>query len=181
MSTEERNKILDKAKKLDALAKRGVGGEKENAYRMLGAYMAKHSITENELKYHRQNQDTFRGLTKEEIYKQFEEEMNMQGLFIFGKGKINMMRNEDKLRQLKNKINKPIQIEWRDNEKNFTTKGYVNGVMIFDIQKTKNGAVLYPTNRLELAESMEFDSLEKAVEYCDSMKGYFGDIGIGGM
>lgn len=178
MNTEERIKILDKAKKLKALADRGVGGEKENAYRMLGLYMKKHNITENELKFHRNNEDTFKGLTKEEIYQQFEEEMNMKGMFVWGKGMANMMRNRDKLQQFKSKISKPVEIEWRENEQNFTVKGYVNGYMIFDIQKTKNGAVLYPTQKL--TTEMEFDSVEKAKEYCDSMKGYFTDIGLGG-
>jgi hypothetical protein len=179
MSIEERKKILDKAKKLDALAKRGIGGEKENAYRMLGAYMAKHGITENELKFHRHNEDTFKGLTKEEIYQQFEEEMNMKGLFIFGKGQANIMRNRDKLKQFKGRETaKPVEIEWHENKNNFTFKGFVNGTLIFDLQQTKSGAVLYPTHRLEITEDMEFDSLDKALEYCESMKGYFTDIGL---
>lgn len=176
MNTEERIKILDKAKKLKALADRGVGGEKENAYRMLNAYMAKHNITENELKHHRHNEETFKGLTKEEIYRQFEEEMNMKGMMILGKGMANVMRNRDKMMQFKGRANpKPIEIDWRENEKNFTVKGFINNVLIFDIQLTKKGAVLYPSMKFELQQDMEFKSLDEAKKYCESMKGYFGN------
>ncbi len=183
MNNQERIKILDKAKKLDALAKRGVGGEKENAYRMLGAYMAKHNITENELKYHRQNEDTFKGLTKEEIYRQFEEEMNMKGMFILGKGTANVMRNRDKLQQLRNRgtgTPKPIEIEWKTNESSFNHKGLINGIVIFDIQESKSGATLYPTHKYEMREQMDFPSLQAAKDYCNNLKGYFTDIGLGG-
>lgn len=177
MSTEERIKILDKAKKLEALAKRGIGGEKENAFRMLGLYMTKHNITENELKFHRQNEETFKGLTKEEIYRQFEEEMNLKGMPIFGKGMSSVMRNRDKMMtQFKGREKpKPIEIEWHGNEKNFTIKGFINGVLIFDIQETKSGATLYPTVKFELQNNMEFNSLEEAMQYCEDMKGYFGN------
>ncbi len=174
---KERSEILDKAKKLEALAKRGIGGEKENAFRMLGLYMKKHNITENELKFHRQNEETFKGLTKEEIYKQFEEEMNLKGMPIFGKGMSSVMRNRDKMMtQFKGREKpKPVEIEWRENEKDFTIKGFINGVMIFDIQLTKSGATLYPSMKLELQENMEFNSLEEAKQYCDSLKGYFSN------
>lgn len=178
---EERIKILDKAKKLEALAKRGVGGEQENAYRMLGAYMKKHNISENELKYHRQNEETFKGLTKEEIYRQFEEEMNMKGLFILGKGTAHILRNRDKLQQLKNNgKEKIVEIEWKENQRNFTSKGYINGILVFDIQQTKNGAALYPTERYQIQQQMDFNSLQAAKDHCESMKGYFGNVGFGG-
>ena len=181
MSDQERIKILDKAKKLEALANRGIGGEKDTAQRMLVLYMEKHGISERELKAHRHNQDTFKGLTKEEIYQQFEQEMGMKGFFILGKGGANIMRNKDKLQEFRSKINKPIEIEWKENEKNFSIKGYVNGNFIFDIQKTKNGAVLYPTQKLTLDEhQVDFNSIEEAKKYCDAMKGYFSDIGING-
>ena len=47
--TPEMKKILDKAKKLKALADRGVGGEKVNARALLDAHLEKHGITEEEL------------------------------------------------------------------------------------------------------------------------------------
>lgn len=174
----ERIKILDKAKKLKALADRGIGGEKENATRMLGLYMEKHNIKESELNSHRINEDTFRGLTKEEIYKKFEEEMGLKGMFIWGKGVANLMRNRDKLNQFKSKITKPVEINWYENKSYFTIKGYVNGKFIFDIQRIKKGVILYPTLYLKLEKDMNFDTLEAAVEYCNSMKGYFTDIGL---
>jgi hypothetical protein len=147
---------------------------------MLNAYMDKHKISDNELRFHRQNEETFKGLTKEEIYKQFEEEMNMQGLFILGKGRANIMRNTDKLEQFRSKLNKPVEIEWKENEKNFSMKGYINGRFIFDLQKTKRGAVLYPTLELKMEDDMEFNSLQEALDYCNSMKGYFTNIGMNG-
>ena len=47
--TEERKKIIAKARKLNELAIRGIDGEKENAQSMLKMYVEKHSITEKEL------------------------------------------------------------------------------------------------------------------------------------
>jgi hypothetical protein len=47
--TEERKKIIAKARKLNELAKRGVDGEKENAQSMLKMYVEKHKITDKEL------------------------------------------------------------------------------------------------------------------------------------
>ena len=47
--TENRSKILEKAKKLKELADRGVGGEQDNAKDMLEKYMAKHNITMDEI------------------------------------------------------------------------------------------------------------------------------------
>lgn len=43
------NKKLELAKKLQALAKKGIGGEAINAHRMLNDLMLKHGITEDEL------------------------------------------------------------------------------------------------------------------------------------
>lgn len=43
------SKILDLAKKLKALADRGVGGERENATNMLLRYMDKHGISINDI------------------------------------------------------------------------------------------------------------------------------------
>lgn len=47
--SEDRNKILEKAKKLKELALRGVDGEMDNAKVMLENYMKKHNISEEEL------------------------------------------------------------------------------------------------------------------------------------
>ena len=47
--TDDRKKIIIKAKKLKALAERGVGGEKDNAQKFLDIYVSKHNITNREL------------------------------------------------------------------------------------------------------------------------------------
>ncbi len=44
-----KNKVVEKAVKLYALATRGEGGERENAQRMLTALLSKHGLTESDL------------------------------------------------------------------------------------------------------------------------------------
>jgi hypothetical protein len=44
-----REQILERAQKLKALASRGVGGEKDNAARMLKEYQAAHGISDDEI------------------------------------------------------------------------------------------------------------------------------------
>ena len=46
---KDRGKILETAKKIKALAERGIGGEMGNAKVMLAEYMKKHNISESEL------------------------------------------------------------------------------------------------------------------------------------
>jgi hypothetical protein len=48
--TQEREKILGKAKKLKALADRGIDGEKDTAKRMYDTYKLKFKITDAEVK-----------------------------------------------------------------------------------------------------------------------------------
>ena len=45
----EREKLQEKLRKLKALAEQGVGGEKENAEKLLAALMKKHNISEEEI------------------------------------------------------------------------------------------------------------------------------------
>jgi hypothetical protein len=63
----ERNKILDKAKKLKELADRGIGGEKDNAKVMLEKWMLKHNITMNELEGHTINDTVYGNMTDEQL------------------------------------------------------------------------------------------------------------------
>ena len=67
--TSERNKILDKAKKLKELADRGIGGEKDNAKVMLEKWMLKHNITMNELEGHTISDSSYGNMSDEEFYK----------------------------------------------------------------------------------------------------------------
>jgi len=68
--SEERYKILDKAKKLKELADRGVGGEMENAKDMLEKYMKKHNITMDEIEGHHYSSNTaYSKMSDEEFLK----------------------------------------------------------------------------------------------------------------
>ena len=53
--SSKRSEVLDKAKKLKALADRGVGGEMANAKVMFDKYKQKHSITEDELNEYKES------------------------------------------------------------------------------------------------------------------------------
>lgn len=82
--SEERAKIIDKAKKLKELADRGVGGEKENAKRMYEAYKKKHNLTDEDVKGHEYTEDfkkNFSKMTDEELL-----EVIGKGLIILGVG-----------------------------------------------------------------------------------------------
>lgn len=82
--SEERHKIIDKAKKLKELADRGVGGEKENAKRMYEAYKKKHKLTDDDVKGHEYSEDfrkEFANMTDEQIL-----EVIGKGLIILGVG-----------------------------------------------------------------------------------------------
>jgi hypothetical protein len=65
--SQERNKILDKAKKLKELSERGVGGEKENAKIMLDKYIIKHDIKDSELINHNSSNLKYNDLTDEQF------------------------------------------------------------------------------------------------------------------
>ncbi len=54
---KEREKIIDKAKKLKELADRGVDGEKETAKRMYDAYKKKHNLTDEDVQGHKYTED----------------------------------------------------------------------------------------------------------------------------
>ena len=167
----ERKKILDKAKKLKELADRGVGGEKDNAIRMLTAYMEKHGISDTELTGHKLDDNTFKGYTKEQIYAMFEAELNMRGLFVVAKGVVNIMKNGDKLQQLKNKIaDKQKNIRWEFNQNNFSYAGYVGSENLFDLQQTSDGALLYRTGKSKLEKEIPFKSVDEAKNYCEQIK-----------
>lgn len=68
-----RTEQLDKAKKLLELARRGVGGEMENAKRMLEQFKTKYNITEADLNGHTYS-DSFRKYKKSD--KEFMDELS---------------------------------------------------------------------------------------------------------
>jgi len=78
--SENRSKILDKAKKLKELADRGVGGEQDNAKDMLEKYMLKHSIDINEIQGHTTSNSTYSNMTDEQFYKEMLTEFISLGL-----------------------------------------------------------------------------------------------------
>lgn len=84
--SEERARIIDKAKKLKELADRGVGGEKDNAKRMYEAYKKKHNLTDEDVKGHKYSDDfinDIKNMSDEELL-----EMIGKGLIILGVGLI---------------------------------------------------------------------------------------------
>jgi hypothetical protein len=62
MSTE-RDKIIDKAKKLKELADRGVDGEKETAQRMYDSYKQKHNLTDEDVDGHDYTEEFIREIS----------------------------------------------------------------------------------------------------------------------
>lgn len=84
--SEERKKILDKAKKLKELADRGVGGEKENAKTMLDSFMSKHDIKLNEIISHNYKGSKYKYMSDEQFLKEMATEFLLIGIgYIFSK------------------------------------------------------------------------------------------------
>jgi len=82
--SEERARIIDKAKKLKELADRGIDGEKETAQRMYDAYKKKHNLTDEDVKGHKYTEDfinDIKNMTDEEIL-----ETIGKGLILLGVG-----------------------------------------------------------------------------------------------
>ncbi len=76
-----RNKILDKAKKLKALADRGVDGEMESAKAMLAKYMEKHNITIKEIEAHKFSGDSaLSGMTDSEFLNEIGKDLLVFGI-----------------------------------------------------------------------------------------------------
>ena len=89
--SEEREKIIDKAKKLRELANRGVHGEKETAQRMYDAYKEKHNLTDEEIDNHEYTEDfikQFANMSDEEML-----EFIYTGLIALGLGLIFSLYN----------------------------------------------------------------------------------------
>lgn len=88
MIDEEREKIIEKALKLRELANRGVGGEKENAVRMLSNYREKHSITDDEMNLFTSHGDTwYDHIPKEERSSKFAQWFRRSVAFDYEKNK----------------------------------------------------------------------------------------------
>lgn len=174
MISKEREKILDKGRKLKELADRGVGGEKETATRFLTIYKEKHNISDSELEAHKIKDETmFRGFTAEQIIEQFAQELVAKGLSIMANATRSTMANAFKLQNIKRKFDlKPekVVVEWKYDANNYTFKGYVENILYFDIQQTKNGATLYRSRAIH--EDKDFKSVDEAKSFCNK---YFGD------
>ena len=164
-----RKKILDKAKKLKELADRGVGGEKENAIRMLDAYMQKHNISDSEISSHKLDDRIFSGYTKEQIYAMMAEELDMKGLHFYAKSFVNLMKNQDKLTEIMQRGRKkaPVKIKWVYDNNTFTHRGYISDKVLFDIQQTKSGSILYEAGGIKLEQEKNFNSVDEAKEFCE--------------
>ena len=87
-----REKIIDKAKKLRELADRGVGGEQENARRMLETHKEKYNITDQEIDGHTYSSDFyFENMNPEDILnwilsdKEFENQLIRFALAVFNR------------------------------------------------------------------------------------------------
>jgi len=171
---KEREKILDKGRKLKELADRGVGGEKDTAVRFLSIYKEKHNISDSELEAHKIKDETiFRGFTAEQIIEQFAQELMAKGLSIMANATRSTMSTAFKLQNIKRKFDtKPekVIVEWKHDPNNYTFKGYVDRILYFDIQQTKNGATLYQSRAIH--ENKDFKSVEEAKAFCNK---YFGD------
>lgn len=90
--SEERRRIIDKAKKLKELADRGVGGEKDNAKRMYEAYKKKHNLTDEDVKGHEYSDDFINDI-KNKTDEELLEEIG-KGLIILGVGLLAYLLSE---------------------------------------------------------------------------------------
>lgn len=171
---KEREKILDKARKLKELSDRGIGGEKENATKFLLMYKEKHNISDTELETHQiKDESIFRGFTAEQIIEQVAEELIAKGLSIMANATRSTMSSIFKLQNIKRKFDtksEKVLVEWKHDANNYTFKGYVENILYFDIQQTKNGATLYRSRAIH--EDKDFKSVDEAKSFCNK---YFGD------
>lgn len=72
---ENRKKIIEKAKKLKALADRGVGGEQINAKEMFDKYVKHHNITEEELNEINSNYTEYAYMSDEDFLNEMAKEL----------------------------------------------------------------------------------------------------------
>ncbi len=112
--TEERRKILDKAKKLKELADRGVDGEMANAKDMLEKYMKKHDIKMSEIESHNYSSHTeFSGMTDKEFLNEILKDVLAVGIGLmlssFFGGGMNAEFKEQSINMLKNKYSKELK------------------------------------------------------------------------
>lgn len=164
----EREKILDKARKLKELADRGEGGEKENAINFLKIYMEKHKISEKELYAHKiKDENQFKGFGTDAMIKNMVAELQAKGLMIQAKTLESLHYNNRIINNLKLKINARPALQWFHDERNFSYKGMYNDVVYFDIQQTKDGATLYRSNGI--SANMKFLSVDAAIFFCNGL------------
>lgn len=164
----EREKILDKARKLKELADRGEGGEKENAINFLKVYMEKHNISEKELYAHKiKDESQFRGFSTDTMIKNMVAELQAKGLMIQAKTIEYIHSNNRIINNLKIRMTPRPILTWVHDERNFTYRGICNDIVYFDIQQTKVGATLYKSNGISV--NMKFNSLDSAIHFCKEL------------
>jgi hypothetical protein len=78
--TEERSKILDKAKKIKELADRGVDGEQNSAKDMLARYMEKHNLTIEEIEGHSSSNSSYANMSDEQFMREVLNEFLVLGI-----------------------------------------------------------------------------------------------------
>jgi len=119
--SEERYKILDRAKKLKELADRGVGGEMANAKDMLKKYMDKHKITMEDISSHNYSSDnTYSKMDDKQFLKEILVDVLTVGIgliftSIFDKSKFDSLSKKS-INELNNKYSNELQ--YRANKKN---------------------------------------------------------------
>jgi hypothetical protein len=112
--SEERYKILDKAKKLKELADRGIDGEMTNAKDMLEKYMKKHNITMDEISSHNYSSNTaYSKMSDEQFLKEMLADALAVGIgliftSIFNKSKFDSV-SQKSLNELNQKYGKELQ------------------------------------------------------------------------
>ena len=166
----ERQKILDRAKKLKELADRGIGGEKVNAEKMLIIYKEKHKISDNELNAHKLDKEVFKGYTMQQMYSMMAEELKMEGYYLMAAGVVGLLENLLQVQDLKTKYAERNAIRWEYNPDAYSYKGFVGSDYLFDIQQTRTGAILYKSGRKQLKKELAFNNVEEAQEYCERIK-----------
>lgn len=129
--SEERARIIDKAKKLKELADRGVDGEKETAQRMYDAYKKKHNLTDDDVKGHEYTEDfinEIKNMTDEELLEVIGKGLILLGVGLlyslfssFGDKKSQAKRNSDNAKRA-NEMNKMFSQMNKNKNKNKNNK-----------------------------------------------------------
>ncbi len=159
---DSRKDILDKAKKLEELAIRGVGGERDNAKTFLISYKKKHAISDQELRFHRQA-DEFKNVSVDDFLNGLAQELFGIGLQLFRAGIRAIIGNSDKLNKM---ASKEVPVTWEYDPNTYTYTGRIGHLTLFDIQETRKGCTLYKCANM-VDTPMSFLSIILAKEFCE--------------